>query len=245
MINCHSLEFVRQRLQESILDNAVLLLMQPGGDLKRQTDTSQLVLASQPTSFSINVDSRFNEIRNDEQIEYLLPELVKVRPDIASLVERGLTSSKDYQKAIDAVFNFWVSEGYKHPEIQSWHDYSMGVRDALTDVIKNQGSGKTIAIFTSGGTIATIVAQVLGLSGKQTYPFYEPMFNCAVTQLFYNQERISLSYFNDRSFLQVLAASIMKNWLPTARRWIYFWFVMGLHLQLGSNIQTRTEFARS
>lgn len=174
------------------------------GDLKRQIDTSQLVLASQPTAFSKNIDSRFNEIRNDEQLEYLLPEIVKARPDIASLVDRGLVSSKDYQKAIDAVFNFWVSDECKHPEIQSWNDYSMGVREALSDVVKNQGSGKTIAVFTSGGTIATIVAQVLGLSGKQTYPFYEPMFNCAVTQLFYNQERISLSYFNDRSFLQVL-----------------------------------------
>ena len=174
------------------------------GDLKRQIDTSQLVLASQPAAFSTNIDSRFNEIRNDEQLEYLLPEIVKARPDIASLVDRGLVSSKDYQKAIDAVFNFWVSDECKHPEIQSWHDYSTGVRDALSDVVKNQGSGKTIAVFTSGGTIATIVAQVLGLSGKQTYPFYEPMFNCAVTQLFYNQERISLSYFNDRSFLQVL-----------------------------------------
>jgi len=174
------------------------------GDLKRQIDTSQLVLASQPAAFSTNIDSRFNEIRNDEQLEYLLPEIVKARPDIASLVDRGLVSSKDYQKAIDAVFNFWVSDECKHPEIQSWHDYSTGVRDALSDVVKNQGSGKTIAVFTSGGTIATIVGQVLGLSGKQTYPFYEPMFNCAVTQLFYNQERISLSYFNDRSFLQVL-----------------------------------------
>ena len=174
------------------------------GDLKRQIDTSQLVLASQPAAFSTNIDSRFNEIRNDEQLEYLLPEIVKARPDIASLVDRGLVSSKDYQKAIDAVFNFWVSDECKHPEIQSWHDYSAGVRDALSDVVKNQGSGKTIAVFTSGGTIATIVGQVLGLSGKQTYPFYEPMFNCAVTQLFYNQERISLSYFNDRSFLQVL-----------------------------------------
>ncbi|MDG1987144.1 MAG: phosphoglycerate mutase family protein [Halieaceae bacterium] len=174
------------------------------GDLKRQIDTSQLVLASQPATFSKNIDSRFNEIRNDEQLEYLLPEIVKARPDIASLVDRGLVSSKDYQKAIDAVFNFWISDECNHPEIQSWHDYSTGVRNALSDVVKNQGSGKTIAVFTSGGTIATIVAQVLGLSGKQTYSFYEPMFNCAVTQLFYNQERISLSYFNDRSFLQVL-----------------------------------------
>ena len=57
------------------------------GDLKRQLDTAQLVLASQPAAFSTNIDSRFNEIRNDEQLEYLLPEIVKARPDIASLVD--------------------------------------------------------------------------------------------------------------------------------------------------------------
>ena len=41
------------------------------GDLKRQRSTSELVLASQPAALTINVDSRFNEIRNDEQLEHL------------------------------------------------------------------------------------------------------------------------------------------------------------------------------
>ena len=61
-----------------------------------------------------------------------------------------------------------------------------------------------MAVFTSGGTIATLVAQVLGLTGEQTYQFYEPIFNCSVSQLFYSGTRVSLSYFNDRSFLQML-----------------------------------------
>ena len=69
-----------------------------------------------------------------------------------------------------------------------------------------QGAGKTVGIFTSGGTIATIVSQVLGLSGEHAYKFYEPIFNCSVTQLFYSGDKVSLSYFNDRSFLQVLGA---------------------------------------
>ena len=181
------------------------------GDLKRQMNTCELILASQPTSLNVKIDSRFNEINNDEQLEHLLPEIIKIRPDIASLVDRGIVSSKDYQKAIDAVFNYWVSDDCENAEIQSWYDYSRDVEEALSDVMKSQGSGKTVAIFTSGGTIATIVAQVLGLSGKQTYPFYEPMFNCAVTQLFYNQDRISLSYFNDRSFLQVLGRTNQEN----------------------------------
>lgn len=36
--------------------------------------------------------------------------------------------------------------------------------------MREQGGGKTVGIFTSGGTLATLVAQVLGLAGEQTYP---------------------------------------------------------------------------
>ncbi len=175
------------------------------GDLLRQRDTARLALAGQPREVPHYIDSRFNEIENDQQLQHLLPELVEKHPGIQQLLDRGMNSSKDYQKLIEAVFNFWVSPECSHPELQSWGDYSAGVRDALADVMASQGSGKTVAIFTSGGTIATIVGQVLGLGGEQTYQFYEPVFNCSVTQLFYNSSnKVSLSYFNDRSFLQLL-----------------------------------------
>ena len=176
------------------------------GDLLRQRETAELALASQAETVPHHIDARFNEIQNDEQVKYLMPEVVKANPQIQALVDRGLSSSKDYQKVIDAVFNYWVSPACNEPRIQSWQDYSSGVRDALQDVMRSQGSGKTLAIFTSGGTIATMVAQVLGLSGADTYKFYEPVFNCSVSQIFYSGDKTSLSYFNDRSFLQLLGA---------------------------------------
>lgn len=181
------------------------------GDLLRQRETAQLATASQPAALELQIDPRFNEIQNDQQLKYLVPELIKTNPVVQSLMERGLSNSKDYQKVIDAVFNYWVSPECDDPRIQSWADYSGGVRQALHDVMVEQGGGKTVGIFTSGGTIATLVAQVLGLSGEQTYRFYEPIFNCSVSQLFYTGTRVSLSYFNDRSFLQVLGTQRGEN----------------------------------
>ena len=183
------------------------------GDLLRQRETARLAIASQAEDVIHHIDPRFNEIRNDEQLKYLLPEVVKSNPEIQALVERGLSSSKDYQKVIDAVFNYWVSPRCHDSRIQSWADYSSGTRQAMLELMQNQGAGKTVGIFTSGGTIATIVAQILGLTGEETYQFYEPMFNCSVSQLFYSGTRISLSYFNDRSFLQVLGAQQGENLL--------------------------------
>ena len=136
---------------------------------------------------------------------------MKRDPKIQALVENNLKASKDYQKLIEAVFNYWVTPACDDARIQSWADFSGGARQALRDVMQEQGSGKTIGIFTSGGTVATLVAQILGLSGEQTYQLYEPIFNCSVTQLFYNGSKVSLSYYNDRSFLQVLGKQLDEN----------------------------------
>lgn len=174
------------------------------GDLQRQQKTARLAIASQPGSVAHQVDPRFNEVRNDEQLEALVPEIVKTNPLIRALMDRGLSSSKDYQKVIEAVFNHWVSPQCEAPGIQSWEEYSSEARAALAAVIAAQGSGKTVGIFTSGGTIATLVAQVLGLGGEQTYAFYEPVINCSVTRFFYSGAKISLSYFNDHSYLDLL-----------------------------------------
>lgn len=177
------------------------------GDLSRQRETARLALAGQPAEVPHHIDPRFNEIRNDEQIQYLTPIVVERHPAIKALIEKGLGESKDYQKVIEAVFNYWVSPECNDSRIQGWADYSRGVHAALQDVMREQGGGKTIGIFTSGGTLATLVAHVLGVGPEQTYQFYEPALNCAVTQLFYNRSnKVSLSYFNDCSFLRVLGA---------------------------------------
>ena len=182
------------------------------GDLSRQRETAHLAIASQSVEVPHKVDPRFNEIQNEEQLKCLMPEVIKINPAIQALVEKGLGSSKDYQKVIDAVFNYWVSPACDEPRIQSWADFSGGVRQAIADVMHDQGGGKTVGIFTSGGTLATIVAQVLGLGPEQTYQLYEPIFNGSVTQLFYNRSnKISLSYFNEGSFFKVLGAQWDEN----------------------------------
>ncbi|MEM1404652.1 MAG: histidine phosphatase family protein [Pseudomonadota bacterium] len=175
------------------------------GALDRQRDTGRLALAAQPSSVALMEDSRLDEVRNDEHLEHLLPKVIAQRPEIAEIVEGGLDSSKRFQKVIEAVFNYWVSPECDDPNIQSWDEYSSGVHSMLRDIMTNEGGGKNVAVFTSGGTIATFVAAVVGVPGSKTYQFYEPVFNCSVTQLIYSSNRVSLSYFNDCSFLRQLS----------------------------------------
>lgn len=181
------------------------------GPLERQRDTALLALQAQAQAPDLIEDARLEEVRNDEHLEHLLPRVLKQRPEINAIVEAGLDSSKRFQKVIEAVFNYWVSPQCQVPQIQSWAEYSTRVQSLLRDLVAEQGAGKTTAVFTSGGTIAVLVAAVLGLPGGTTYQFYEPLFNCSITQLFYNAERVSLSYFNDCSFLRQLSVEHGEN----------------------------------
>ena len=76
------------------------------GELLRQRDTAELACERQPGELNLHIDARFNEIDNDAQLKYLVPEVVKTNKQVQELMERGLKASKDYQKVIDAVFNY-------------------------------------------------------------------------------------------------------------------------------------------
>ena len=173
------------------------------GDLQRQRKTAALAAGDHVEEH--REDPRFNEIDNAAQLDHITPILLESRPELKAWAEKAHTSSKDYQKLLEQVFNYWIDMGDDCPPgLQSWSEYSGGVIAALADVIREQGPGKNTAVFTSGGTIATIVAHVLGAGGQGTYQFYEPVINCSVTQLLYNANKVSLSYYNDHSFLDLL-----------------------------------------
>ena len=53
------------------------------GTLARQRQTAEIATKSQLAGTPFHIDPRFNEIRNDEQFEFLLPELIQRNPAVA------------------------------------------------------------------------------------------------------------------------------------------------------------------
>ncbi len=187
-------------------DIGVTFEMAFAGDLSRQRETGERILAAQPQPCALHIDPRFNEINNEEQVKALLPMLCAQNDALRAVVAQGLNNSKRYQKVIEAVFNAWVAPDCDASGIQPWPEFRDQVYEAVDQVMAVAGSGTTSAIFSSGGTIAALVARVVGASADGIYQFYEPMMNCSITQLFYSRSRVSLSCFNDVAHLQLLGA---------------------------------------
>lgn len=176
------------------------------GDLSRQRETGERILAQLEDAPSLVIDPRLNEVQTDEQMAVMTPLLCEQDPRFATLLADMNKDSKSFQKIIETVFNYWVSPNCQVAGIQSWQDYSAGVVSAFEAARASAESGSTSAIFTSGGTIATLVGHVLGLSADRVYEFYEPVFNCSITRLIFNSRKCSLSTFNDVSHLQLMGA---------------------------------------
>ena len=176
------------------------------GDLSRQRETGERILAQLEGSPSLVIDPRLNEVQTDEQMAVMTPLLCEQDPRFATLMADMNKDSKSFQKIIETVFNYWVSPNCQVAGIQSWQEYSAGVVSAFEAARASAESGSTSAIFTSGGTIATLVGHVLGLSADRVYEFYEPVFNCSITRLIFNSRKCSLSTFNDVSHSQLMGA---------------------------------------
>lgn len=181
------------------------------GDLSRQRETGQRVLDQLEQAPELIIDPRFNEVQTDEQIEVMMPLLVERDARFADLVAAMDTDTKSFQKIIETVFNYWVSPECNVSGIQSWKDYHGGVVSAFENAMASAASGTDTAIFTSGGTIATIVGHVLKLTSDRVYEFYEPVFNCSITRIIFNSRKCSLSTFNDVGHLHLMSAQLNER----------------------------------
>lgn len=181
------------------------------GDLSRQRETGQRVLAQLEQAPDLIIDPRFNEVQTDKQIEVMMPLLIQRDARFADLVAAMDTDTKSFQKIIETVFNYWVSPECDVSGIQSWKDYHGGVVSAFEGAMASAASGSDTAIFTSGGTIATIVGHVLKLTSDRVYEFYEPVFNCSITRIIFNSRKCSLSTFNDVGHLHLMSAQLNER----------------------------------
>lgn len=149
-----------------------------------------------------------NEYPAKEITESLLPVLRKTDSSFGRLAA-DLDSSRTYDdkyrhlhRLLEAVIARWVSDDYGDADVPlSWQAFSKGVRATLRDVMSNAGSGKTVAVFTSGGPVAISVQTALQAPDIKAADLNWRVHNCSVTRYTFSGERVSLDAFNDVSHL--------------------------------------------
>jgi broad specificity phosphatase PhoE len=96
----------------------------------------------------------------------------------------------------------WASGDHDDDYPESYAAFAARVEEGLQRVIDGLGSGQTGLVFTSGGVVSMVVAELLGVGPRQRFALNTAMRNTSFTQLRVGAGRRSLVSFNEVSHLR-------------------------------------------
>jgi len=183
------------------------------GTARRHRETADVIAKTVRTKDGkvpqLLIDERLNEVDAEGQFKHLVPILSKTDTALAALAEEAKTVSRSYQKVLARVFTHWQDLPADYAHLESWPTFSARVYSAIKDIARAAGSGTNTVVVSSGGSIATVTQHVVGLPKSGAYPLFEALINCSITRILHSGDRMSLSSFNDYSYLHSLGQ--MRN----------------------------------
>jgi broad specificity phosphatase PhoE len=119
------------------------------GSMRRQRATAEAALAELGPCLVAKEDPRWNEY------DHL---------DVLAQHGGGTAQGEDpraFQSVLDAALADWARTGGTSLCAESWPAFSARVRGALDDLVAGLGKGEQAVVFTSGGVIAALCAQLI------------------------------------------------------------------------------------
>ena len=175
------------------------------GDMERQKDTAgalvQLGRERGAPLPGLRIETAFNEYSSRAIILSYAEDLAGEEPSLTSDRKRFYADKKAFQRILEKILLRWVNGGDGKPGIPTWEEFRERVASGIKRVIADNGRGRTILLFTSGGPISAALQMALGLSNEETLRTAWQIANGSVTKFLYNGERISLASFNETAHL--------------------------------------------
>ena len=137
-----------------------------------------------------------NEYPTENIFRALGPIAVEANPSLREHIGRLMTDRRSFQKVFEALMSMWASGRYDRAGLVSWNDFTAGVNRAIDEILARDGSGKNVAVFTSGGSISVAVSRTLNLTSDDTMRVAEQIVNSSITRVKSTTDRIMLFTFN-------------------------------------------------
>jgi broad specificity phosphatase PhoE len=132
----------------------------------------------------------------------LAPDLARQDPDFAELLARyrrdeaGPNRERSFRRVFQALTMHWATTPSSHDGVEGFPAFRDRVERALRRVMEKPGSGRRVALFTSGGFIGTSVRLALDAPDRMALEVNWRVRNCSLTQLVFTKDRFTLDSFN-------------------------------------------------
>jgi broad specificity phosphatase PhoE len=179
------------------------------GSLARHRQTAEACLAAlPPEARPVNgwiTDAGFDEYDHDELMIRYRPDFADPKVARATLLNRE-NGRRAFQEIFSAAMARWMGGQHDSEYRESWMAFRGRVVNAVTRLVQTEGSSQNILVFTSGGPIAAICQELLGIPDARTAELNTTLVNGGVTRLLYQPGRVSLSYLNNFAHLEQVGA---------------------------------------
>ena len=192
------------------------------GSLVRQQDSARHFWDSYQSSVDTNSDiSSLSAINLNESDSYVLPQFdefnhkdvfIKSEPAfssqgaIAAEIAKADVPMTRLAELFDNAMQRWHGGDYDHDYVESWSQFNERAKQALEQIrlqisTLNLGSDSTVLVFTSGGVIAAITAQLLQQGSQTAYQLNKSLVNTGVTSVTLKEQESRLLSLNEYSHL--------------------------------------------
>jgi broad specificity phosphatase PhoE len=188
------------------VENGITIDEVYSGDLKRQVRTAECVgeiYAEKDLPWPEHqIMPALNEYPSDVLMKEMLPHLKEASPELKKLddefqnSEEGKERYRTFHRLLEAVMEKWVHREYEIDGLPEWSVFSGGVRNCLKEIREKPGSGRNVAVFSSGGPVGVSVQTVLEAPDIKAAELNWRVHNASVTEFTFSANRVALDAFN-------------------------------------------------
>ncbi len=116
-------------------------------------------------------------------------------------ISRMFADGRAFQRVFETAAMKWVKGEYPPCDLMTWNDFFARVNRGIDTILKQDGQGRQVAVFTSGGPLAVAAQRAMGLSDEMTMRLNWQVINCSLTRFKSTFETMMLSSFNEHYWL--------------------------------------------
>jgi broad specificity phosphatase PhoE len=176
------------------------------GSLRRQRHTAEWAMKQLPGAPEVEIDPAFNEFDAEGMVRTLLPAVLEEQPEAAAVMADIARNHAEFQRLFVLLTDRWRGGQHLHTELESWERFLERTYAGVQRIVEQAQAGEQIAVFTSGGTIAALLHQIIGLPATRALEMSWQIVNTSLSQLKFSAGDIALASFNTHTHLQLQKA---------------------------------------
>jgi broad specificity phosphatase PhoE len=166
------------------------------GDLRRQRDTA--APCAEALGAELSIDPRWNEYVDRD----ILTHHATVPAGLEHHSGDAPLSSREFQEILNQALLAWIAAGADGPCQETWPAFAARVTGALEDLAGGLGRGETALAVSSGGVIAAVCAELMGLPPAALVAFNHVSINASIAKLAVGRGGVTLISVNEHAHLE-------------------------------------------